>query len=445
MGELFGTDGIRGVAGRFPLDQKTIERIGYELAQELTLKLNRAPSFIIGRDTRESGVWIEAAIFRGIHASRSSARSAGIITTPGVAYLTRTLGADAGIVISASHNPYQDNGIKVFSPSGEKLDDATEQSIEQRLKDDSARLPPFVEATGETDPALPERYLDFLRDEISVDLNQLKIVIDCANGASYLLAPRLFTALGAQLTVINAEPNGRNINLDCGSLHPETLQQAVVDTGSDLGIAFDGDADRLLMVDEGGQLIDGDQILFIMADYLAARGELAGNRVVATVMSNLGLELGLAQRGIGLARTSVGDKYVLDELLRAGGSIGGEQSGHIIFPNISLAGDGMITALEVLRVVVDEQRSLGELAGRFKRYPQFTINVNVKHKPPFESMPAIKEAIAALEQEMDGKGRLLVRYSGTENKARVMIEGQDETTIRRQAEELARIIMEQIG
>jgi phosphoglucosamine mutase len=445
MGELFGTDGIRGVAGRFPLDQKTIERIGYELAQELTLKLNRAPSFIIGRDTRESGVWIEAAIFRGIHASRSSARSAGIITTPGVAYLTRTLGADAGIVISASHNPYQDNGIKVFSPSGEKLDDATEQSIEQRLKDESARLPPFVEATGETDPALPERYLDFLRDEISVDLNQLKIVIDCANGASYLLAPRLFTALGAQLTVINAEPNGRNINLDCGSLHPETLQQAVVDTGSDLGIAFDGDADRLLMVDEGGQLIDGDQILFIMADYLAARGELAGNRVVATVMSNLGLELGLAQRGIGLARTSVGDKYVLDELLRAGGSIGGEQSGHIIFPNISLAGDGMITALEVLRVVVDEQRSLGELAGRFKRYPQFTINVNVKHKPPFESMPAIKEAIAALEQEMDGKGRLLVRYSGTENKARVMIEGQDETTIRRQAEELVRIIMEQIG
>jgi phosphoglucosamine mutase len=445
MGELFGTDGIRGVAGRFPLDQRTIERIGYELTQELALKLNHAPSFIIGRDTRESGEWIEAAIFRGIHAARSSARSAGNITTPGVAYLTRALGADAGIVISASHNPYQDNGIKVFSPSGEKLDDATEQSIERKLKDDSARLPPLVEATVETDPALPERYLDFLRDEIGVALNQLKMVIDCANGASYLLAPRLFTALGAQLTVINAEPNGRNINLDCGSLHPETLQQAVVNTGSDLGIAFDGDADRLLMVDEGGQLIDGDQILFIMADYLAARGELTGNRVVATVMSNLGLELALSQRGIGLTRASVGDKYVLDELLRTGGSIGGEQSGHIIFPHISLAGDGMITALEVLRVIVEEQRSLGELAGRFKRYPQFTINVNVKHKPPFESMPAIREAIAALEQEMDGKGRLLVRYSGTENKARVMIEGQDETTIRRQAEELARIIMEQIG
>jgi phosphoglucosamine mutase len=445
MGELFGTDGIRGVAGRYPLDSQTIERIGYELAKELTRKLERAPAFVIGRDTRESGEWIEAAVFRGIYAARSSARSAGIITTPGVAYLTRSLGADAGIVISASHNPYQDNGIKVFSPSGEKLDDATEQSIERALKDDSASLPPFAEATVETDPALLDRYLDFLRDELGVDLSLLKIVIDCANGASYRLAPRLFTALGAQLTVINAEPNGRNINLDCGSLHPETLQQVVVNTGSDLGIAFDGDADRLLMVDDGGQLIDGDQILFIMADYLAARGLLSGNRVVATVMSNLGLELALSQAGIGLTRTSVGDKYVLDELLRSGGTIGGEQSGHIIFPNISLAGDGMITALEVLRVLVEEQRSLSELAGRFKRYPQFTINVNVKRKPPFESVPAIKEAIAALEQEMDGKGRLLVRYSGTENKARVMIEGQDETAIRRQAEELARIIMEQIG
>jgi phosphoglucosamine mutase len=445
MGELFGTDGIRGVAGRYPLDPQTIERIGYELAKELTRKLERAPAFVIGRDTRESGEWIEAAVFRGIYAARSSARSAGIITTPGVAYLTRSLGADAGIVISASHNPYQDNGIKVFSPSGEKLDDATEQSIERALKDDSASLPPFAEATVETDPALLDRYLDFLRDELGVDLSLLKIVIDCANGASYRLAPRLFTALGAQLTVINAEPNGRNINLDCGSLHPETLQQVVVNTGSDLGIAFDGDADRLLMVDDGGQLIDGDQILFIMADYLAARGLLSGNRVVATVMSNLGLELALSQAGIGLTRTSVGDKYVLDELLRSGGTIGGEQSGHIIFPNISLAGDGMITALEVLRVLVEEQRSLSELAGRFKRYPQFTINVNVKRKPPFESVPAIKEAIAALEQEMDGKGRLLVRYSGTENKARVMIEGQDETAIRRQAEELARIIMEQIG
>lgn len=445
MGELFGTDGIRGVAGRYPLDPQTIERIGYELAKELTLKLDRAPAIIIGRDTRESGEWIEAAILRGIHAARSSARSAGIITTPGVAYLTRALGADAGIVISASHNPYQDNGIKVFSPSGEKLDDATEQSIERALTDDPSSLPPFIETTAENDPTLQDRYLVFLCDEIGVELTRMKIVIDCANGASYRLAPRLFTQLGAQLTVINAEPNGRNINLDCGSLHPEKLQQAVLSTGSHLGIAFDGDADRLLMVDEVGQLIDGDQILFVMADYLFARGRLSGNRVVATVMSNLGLEIALSQLGIGLTRTSVGDKNVLDELLKAGGSIGGEQSGHIIFPQISLAGDGMITALEVLRVMVESNRSLSNLAGRFKRYPQFIINVNVNHKPPFESVPAINDAIAALERDIDGKGRLLVRYSGTENKARVMIEGQDETIIRGQAEALARVIMENVG
>jgi phosphoglucosamine mutase len=445
MGELFGTDGIRGVAGQYPLDPQSIERIAYALAEELKRKIGRAPQIIIGRDTRESGEWIEGAIFRGLHASGSAARSAGIITTPGVAFLTRTLGADAGIVISASHNPYQDNGIKVFSPSGEKLDDVTELSIERSLKGDAANFPPFEPASLETDSTLADQYLAFLRDQIGAGLSLMKIVVDCANGASYLLAPRLFRSLGAQLTLVNAEPNGRNINLDSGSLHPEKLQRAVLDTGSDLGIAFDGDADRLLMVDEVGRLIDGDQILFIMADYLHAKGELTGNRVVATVMSNIGLEIALSERGITLTRTAVGDKYVLDELLRSGGSIGGEQSGHIIFPNISLAGDGMITALEVLRVIIDSKRSLAALAGRFKRYPQFLNNVNVSRKPPFESVPAINEAIAALERELEGRGRLLVRYSGTENKARVMIEGADEGTIRKQGEELSRIIKEQIG
>ncbi|MBO0720507.1 MAG: phosphoglucosamine mutase, partial [Blastocatellia bacterium] len=395
MGELFGTDGIRGVAGQYPLDPPTIERIAYALARELERTLDRAPRIIIGRDTRESGEWIEEAIFRGLRAASSTARSAGIITTPGVAYLTRTLGADAGIVISASHNPYQDNGIKIFSPSGQKLDDATELSIERELKDGAANLQSMENPaeTAETDPTLQEKYLAFLREEIGPGLGSMKIVIDCANGASYRLAPRLFTSLGAQLTVINAEPNGRNINLDCGSLHPENLQAAVLQNCSDLGIAFDGDADRLLMVDETGRLIDGDQILFIMADYLWTRGQLEGNRVVATIMSNLGLELALSQRGIRLTRTSVGDKYVLDELLRGGGSIGGEQSGHIIFPKISLAGDGMITALEVLRVIVESKRSLGELAGRFIRYPQFLINVSVRHKPPLASIPAISEAM----------------------------------------------------
>src|SRR5262245_27030278 len=336
MGKFFGTDGIRGVAGQYPLDRPTIELIGYALAVELTRRLDRVPRIIIGRDTRESGEWIEAAIARGASAAHAGARSAGVITTPGVAYLTRALDADAGVVISASHNSYEDNGIKIFSGAGQKLDDAAEVEIERRLKAGDSKLPSVSGDRVESDTSLKEQYLAFLRNEIGagLDLKGLKIAIDCANGAAYDLAPRLFSAIGAELIVINADPNGRNINLDCGSLHPEKLRRAVIEEGADLGLAFDGDADRL-------RLVDGDQVLFIMADYMASRGKLAGDRVVATVMSNLGLELALAQRGVTLARAAVGDKYVLDELLKGGGSLGGEQSGHIIFPEISLAGDGM--------------------------------------------------------------------------------------------------------
>jgi phosphoglucosamine mutase len=447
MGEFFGTDGIRGVAGQYPLDEPTIERMGFSLARQLSVRLNRTPQIIIGRDTRESGEWIETALARGIHTAQSSARSAGVITTPGVAYLTRTLGADAGVVISASHNPYEDNGIKVFSPSGQKLDDAAEQAIERDLKSDASNFPPMIDAEIEAEPDLKEKYLAFLRDEVGAKLNlkNLKIVVDCANGAAYEIAPKLFSALGAELTVINANPNGRNINLNCGSLHTETLQQTVVEKKADLGLAFDGDADRLLMVDERGSLVDGDQMLLIMADYLASRGKLAANRVVATVMSNFGLGLALKERGIDLKRTSVGDKYVLDELLKGGGSVGGEQSGHIIFPEISLAGDGMITALEVLRAVTESNRSLGELASGFKRFPQKMINVQVARKPPLDTVRPIKVAMDALEAEMDGKGRLLVRYSGTENLVRVMVEGQDEVTINQQAASIAQVIGEHLG
>lgn len=447
MGDFFGTDGIRGVAGQHPLNQPTIERIGYSLAVELTRRLNRAPQIVIGRDTRESGEWIEAALLRGISAAQTTAQSAGVITTPGVAYLTRALNADAGVVISASHNSYEDNGIKVFSASGRKLDDAAEQAIEQYLKSGALNPPPAADVTIETDTNLKEKYLAFLRDEIGAELKleNLRIAIDCANGASYEIAPKLFSTLGADLVVVNAGPNGRNINLDCGSLHPEKLQQAVIEEKADLGLAFDGDADRLLMVDERGNLVDGDQILFIMADYLASRGGLTGGRVVATVMSNLGLELALAERGIALTRTAVGDKYVLDELLKGGGSLGGEQSGHIIFPELSLAGDGMITAIEVLRAVTERNCAFGDLASGYTRYPQVTINVRVSRKPPFDTVPPIREAISAIEKRMNGKGRLLVRYSGTENLARVMIEGQDEAIIRNQAESIAEVIKAQIG
>lgn len=446
MGEFFGTDGIRGAAGQYPLDEPTLARIGYSLAKELTARLNRLPQIIIGRDTRESGAWIEAAIVRGIATAHGTAKSAGVITTPGVAYLTRALAADAGVVISASHNSYQDNGIKVFAPSGQKLDDAAEQAIERDLKA-KADFPPRVQATIQPDAELKEKYLAFLRDKIGEGLNLRgqKLVLDCANGAAYELAPRLFQALGAETIVINAAPDGRNINLNCGSLHPEKLQQEVVAAKANLGVAFDGDADRLLLVDERGQLVDGDQVLFIMAEYLAARRRLKGKRVVATVMSNLGLELALKQRGLKLVRTAVGDKNVLDELLKNGGSVGGEQSGHVIFPALSLAGDGMITALEVLRVVVKSGRSLGALASGFTRCPQVIINVRVARKPPLDSLPIIKDAIAGIEQELAGKGRLLVRYSGTENLARVMIEGEDEANIRQRAEELARLLAEQLG
>jgi phosphoglucosamine mutase len=448
MGELFGTDGIRGVAGQYPLDVATIERIGYSLARQLSAQHpDQAPLIIIGRDTRESGEWIEAAIVRGLAAAQARARSAGVITTPGVAYLTRLLKADAGVVISASHNPYEDNGIKVFAPTGRKLDDATEQAIERDLQADTSDFPPFANATIKTEPELDEKYLAFLRTEIGagLDLRGLKLVVDCANGASSALAPRLFTELGAEVIAIHVSPNGRNINLDCGSLHPEKLQQQVLAAGADLGVAFDGDADRLLLVDENGHRVDGDQVLFIVADYLNAQDKLAGKRVVATVMSNLGLEIALKERGIDLVRTSVGDKYVLEELLANGGSLGGEQSGHIIFPEISLAGDGMISALETLRVLRDTGKTLGALAGGFRRYPQQTLNVRVTSKPPLDHVPAIKAVMDEVKQALGDQGRLLVRYSGTENLVRVMVEAAEAEQVQRYATAVAEVIRQELG
>ena len=446
MGEFFGTDGIRGVAGKFPLDQPTIERIGFSLCVHLKSRLNRAPQIVVGGDTRESGPWIETAIARGACAAGAKVLSAGVITTPGVAYLTRALNADAGVVVSASHNPYEDNGIKVFDASGRKMDDATEQAIERDLKAD-AQLPDIGASTCSRDPGLKEKYLTFLRDEIGkgLSLKGLTLVADCANGASYELGPALLKALGATVHEINVEPNGRNINLDCGSLHPKHLQKAVVDHKADLGLAFDGDADRLLLVDEKGNLIDGDQTLFVMANYLDAHNKLSGRRVVATVMSNIGLEIALNERNIELVRTPVGDKNVLEELLNGGGSIGGEQSGHIIFPEISLAGDGLISALEILRVITETGKSLGELTRGFTRYPQVIVNVRVSSKPPLETIPPIQEAIVNLERQFAEKGRLLVRYSGTENLARVMMEGEDKDTIERQAGDLANLISQHIG
>lgn len=356
MKKLFGTDGIRGEAGKFPLDAATIETIGASLATRLKEKLGRPPLIVIGRDTRESGEWIERALIAGASGAGAELRSAGVITTPGVAFLVRSLPADAGVVLSASHNAFQDNGIKIFATSGRKLDEETERLIEsdvfESTKEASATTPVGVSESMRGNVAgeaadLSNRYLNFLANEIgqNLSLRGLRLVVDCANGAASNLAPQLFDRLGATVTAINNNPNGRNINLNCGSLHIESLQREVRDQDAALGIALDGDADRSLFVDAKGRLVNGDATLWVLSKFLRARGRLRGDTVVATVMSNIGLELALQSQEISLVRTDVGDKYVLEELLRIGASLGGEQSGHIILPELSLAGDGLITSV----------------------------------------------------------------------------------------------------
>ncbi|HEV2859790.1 MAG TPA: phosphoglucosamine mutase [Pyrinomonadaceae bacterium] len=451
MKKLFGTDGMRGEAGRFPLDEAAVREAGRSLARHLSERLGRAPRVVTGRDTRESGGWIEAAFLEGARAAGATAESAGVITTPGVAYLARVLPADAGVVVSASHNPYHDNGIKIFSPDGRKLDDETERLIEADIHAARAAAhapqPSSQEEDARAAAALRARYLDYLAAEVGAGLNLagLRVVLDCANGAAHELAPALLSRLGADVIAINDAPDGRNINRDCGSLHIEGLQGRVLEVGAHLGVAFDGDADRSLYVDARGQYVDGDATLWVLAKWMQDRGELAGDRVVATVMSNLGLELALRSRGIELLRANVGDKYVLEGLLRTGASVGGEQSGHIIFPRTSLAGDGMITALGLLRVVKATGLPLHELTEGFTRYPQKLVNVPVREKLPFGEVPEIARAERETRARLGERGRLLLRYSGTEPLARVMIEGADQTEVERLAEGLAAVIRDALG
>ncbi|MDX6713010.1 MAG: phosphoglucosamine mutase [Blastocatellia bacterium] len=450
MKRLFGTDGIRGPAGEFPLDGPTVYLIGRSLAMHLAENSQgRKPRILVGRDTRESGPWIEAAIVAGATEAGAVCESAGIITTPGVAYLARTLPADAGIVISASHNPYNDNGIKVFAPTGRKLPDKIERQIEKDIDAGIGKVRDIVFESVENPGAgeLSEKYLNHLFSEVADGLNLegLKIVLDCANGAASQLAPGLFERLGAEVVAINANPDGRNINAECGSLHLDRLQAKVIDENADLGVAFDGDADRALFVDARGEIVDGDATLWILAQYLASKGELDGQTVVATVMSNIGLEKALAGKGWKLLRTDVGDKNVLEELLRTNASIGGEQSGHIIFPKLSLAGDGMVTALCVLKAIKSAGIKLEESVGGFSRYPQILKNVIVRKKVPFADVPEIAAAVKNVEVDLAGNGRLLLRYSGTEPLARVMIEGSDQRTIEDLANELAGVIKASLG
>ncbi|MCP9495063.1 MAG: phosphoglucosamine mutase [Pyrinomonadaceae bacterium MAG19_C2-C3] len=462
MKKLFGTDGMRGVAGEFPLDAHTVYIAGRALARHFKRESDSAaPRFVIGRDTRKSGAWLEAAFARGAREAGAHVESAGVLTTPGIAFLCGEMRMDAGIVISASHNPYEDNGVKIFTRCGRKLDDRIERFIEAEIH--AAHAPALEtnedkdsnqnrntngvkDADAETTRALQTKYLDYLFGVAGdLRLDGLSIVADCANGAAYDVAPKLLARLGAQCHIINATPDGRNINHECGSLHLEVLQRTVREKRADFGVAFDGDADRALFVDERGEIVDGDATLWILAKALQTGGAFAHNTVVATVMSNIGLERALSSRDIKLVRAAVGDKYVLEELMRTGAALGGEQSGHIILPGESLVGDGLRTMLHVLRAMRAKDESLSSLAREFVRYPQILVNVRVRDKRPFDDVPAIARAAREIESALGTNGRLLLRYSGTESLARVMIEGADVGEITATAHDLANIIKAELS
>jgi phosphoglucosamine mutase len=442
--KLFGTDGIRGKAGEAPLDAATVARVGAAIVRAHAT--GDHARVLIGRDTRESGDWIERELARGLTSEGATVTSAGVVPTPAVAYLTRADGFDAGIVISASHNPYEDNGIKVFSPEGVKLSEAVEEEIEAAVRDPSwqVQVPPTppIERTD-----LSAHYVEHLR-QILADAGPLggaRLVVDCANGATSAIAPTLFRGLGFEVEAIGVSPDGRNINLECGSTHLAALQHRVAEVQARLGVAFDGDGDRALFVDHLGRTVDGDAVLLMTGEQLAHEGRLPGNALVATVMSNLGLEIALRERGIGLVRASVGDKYVMEEMQKRGLVLGGEQSGHIIFADHLSTGDGLATALQVLRLMAVSGRELADLASALVTYPQVLVNVRVKQKADYLAVPGVRTVIDRVEEHLASNGRLLVRYSGTEPLLRIMIEGQDAQQIRTWAEEIAGAVRAHLG
>jgi phosphoglucosamine mutase len=446
MTRLFGTDGIRAKAGSSPLDATTVRRVGAGLVRVLAVE-RAAPRVLIGGDTRESCGWIEAELGLGLASEGASVVSAGVIPTPGIAYLTRTEGFDAGIVISASHNPYEDNGIKIFSARGEKLDEGFERQIEAMVTDPAWHVGAVTTEGIERRPELRDHYTNHLRKILpsAGRLTGSRVVIDCANGATTTVAPDLFRQLGFEVVVIGDEPNGRNINLNCGSTHLELLQQKVVELGARLGVAFDGDGDRALFVDHCGRTVDGDAVLLIAGVYLQKESRLPGNSVVATVMSNIGLELALRERGIELLRAPVGDKYVMEQMLAHGIALGGEQSGHVIFADHLLTGDGIGTALQLLRIIESSGRELEDLASALVTYPQVLVNVRVRERTDYMQVPAIANSIKRVEQLVDGQGRLLIRYSGTEPLLRIMIEGRNDGEIRQWANDIAEAVQGALG
>jgi len=440
--ELFGTDGIRGIPGEFPLDDHTLFWVGRSLGSYLR-RQTASPRVLIGMDTRESGPHIAGQIAAGLREENVVSASAGIISTPGVACLVRKDGFSAGVVISASHNPYHDNGVKLFAGSGMKFPDDTEEQIETEILRHRDGQTPLAALPLVTDRKLDEEYLAFLRGCVfpGADLQGLKIVLDCAASS---LAPELFTSLGATVTAIHNQPDGRNINAGCGSLHPENLCRKVIEQRAALGVAFDGDADRAIFVSSSGRVIDGDGVLLMLARYLRSTGRLKGARVIGTTMANLGLERLLAAEGLTLARMPVGDRYVLEEMLRSGSNLGGEQSGHIILLDDATTGDGLLTAVKIASLVA-LRGPLDELVGDLKVYPQTIINVKVRSKPPLEEIAEVSRALSEASQALADSGRIVLRYSGTEPKARVMVEAERAEDVALWAERIAAAVRSAVG
>ena len=449
MGKLFGTDGIRGIANVFPITSEMMQDLGKAIATVFKEKCGKdRPRFLIGKDTRVSGYMIENALSSGILSAGADVLLVGVLPTPAIAFLTKSINADAGIVISASHNPAEDNGIKVFRADGQKLSDSFEEEIEdcvfnKKVKTDEIRgdligkLYNVLDAKG--------RYIEFAKASIkSTSLSGVKIVLDCAHGAAYQTAPEVFRELGADVTVLNNSPDGLNINSNCGALHPENMMEMVKKVKADIGIALDGDADRVIVCDEKGNTLDGDQIIAICAVSMQEKGTLKKNGVAVTVMANKGFDIAMHDKGIHIVKTKVGDRYVLEALKKNGYVLGGEQSGHIIFFNITTTGDGVISALQLVKIIKEEGKKLSELAECMKPLPQVIVSVEVKEKKDIDSLQA-REEIASAEKKLGDRGRILVRYSGTQNLCRVMVEGENKKDITKISNDIANAIKKEIG